>query len=58
MNETIIFGICIIVSIIGLLAIAGIVYFGQITLRNKIFKGFDNNSFWEDFILQICKNLP
>jgi uncharacterized membrane protein YhaH (DUF805 family) len=58
MNETIIFWICIIVSIIGLLAIAGIVYFGQIILRNQIFKRFDNNPFWEELFFRFAKDYP
>lgn len=58
MNETIILWICIIVSIIGLLAIMGIAYFGQIILRNQIFKKIDHHFSWEELFSIYAKNYP
>jgi hypothetical protein len=50
MNDSTIFYICIIVSVIGILSIIGIIYFGVIILRNQLFKGLDHPSFWEEIV--------
>jgi hypothetical protein len=56
MNDTAILYICIIVSVIGILSIARIVYFGMVIHRNQVFRGLDYPHFWEEIMMRFSQN--
>ena len=56
MNDEYIFWICIIVSIIGLAIIIGLILFGMVIMRVKLFKNINNEYFIDKFLFHWLDN--
>jgi len=58
MDSSLTFWLCILVSVIGLAAIAGIVWFGQLLFRIQFEKRFLGHPFWDELIHRWMKGPP
>ncbi|MBI9055990.1 MAG: hypothetical protein JEY96_19370 [Bacteroidales bacterium] len=56
MENNLIFWICILVALIGVASLLGIYFFGQVILRNHVFKNLQPFRYWEEIFHRSMKD--